>query len=86
MSMLKRFTALALVLCMIFGVMPVSAFAEDETEPADAVVQMAEEVTEAANEMTTEAPTEEPTEAPTEAPTEVPTEAPTEAPTVLYLK
>ena len=77
--MKKRIISLILALALCVGMLPAPAWAEEPTDPAQAV-----EVVGAANPSEETDPTTEPTEAetaPTEAPTEAPAAEPTPAPT-----
>lgn len=77
--MKKRIISLILALALCVGMLPAPAWAEEPTDPTQAV-----EVVGAANPSEETDPTTEPTEAetaPTEAPTEAPAAEPTQAPT-----
>lgn len=77
--MKKRIISLILALALCVGMLPAPAWAEEPTDPTQAV-----EVVGAANPGEETDPTTEPTEAetaPTEAPTEAPAAEPTQAPT-----
>lgn len=77
--MKKRIISLILALALCVGMLPAPAWAEEPTDPTQAV-----EVVGAANPSEETDPTTEPTEAetaPTEAPTEAPAAEPTPAPT-----